>query len=950
MMKSITFKIEVRLGNPPTKQFDPHVAYLVPNGLVEAARNENVHSIENVEEVPEDIRHKANRRPEDGQRILIVRHGGFGDWLMLTPLIRYLKEAFIPATIDCAIDKHFVDAIRSNPHINKIIPTSYVPINWLRSYDRVYWFNKTIEKDEFTTKTGTEIFGEQMEIELSELSSRRPEYHVDRQAVETIRRLIGDGVLRRDVKRIAIQVAGSSLRRTWPLHNTIKLFTGLASIPGVDVFLVGQFPAQVPGYDMLRKAATVCPGVFNFVNQTRCWSDAAALISECDLFIGPDSSFAHVCDAIGKEAIVMYGPVNAATRCGHGESPHIHVLENGPAIGTERFHCQPCFDGAFKPCIRAIQNKESGGWSPCLAAITPELVFDKAVKLLGLENEKHSPETLHRNQHVQAVVHRVWRPEEHFEVSREMVETSVQLGIIHGGAPQELLERQLGDLLRAHTTRAFDDCRITVLNNGQKTAIPKKIQGPEGSLYIGAVHAEKMKFPPVPYNDLLALWQQEEPVDWYVLMDDDVINFKPDWLAKLITRAKEMHLHVWGMEFADFGERFPNLGYKNGFASAVIGISAYALAKLGYFDESFIWHGFDSDYVARAHLAGVNAGVIPGSLKLAEHVGSVASRRRGIEHTIRAVVSNKHHHQRWRWLRAPLVTKIRDVDVKERRFTEIGLNGDMRIERHDRKPPQRIEKVSAVIPTVKNPRKLMAAVQSLEGQVGEIIIVIDGKHPETERAVDKILAGASAEIAQHIKVFQDDKRRGFSAAVNKGMQAAKEGNDILIFNDDAIADKCLVRELSVAMRQRGHIGIVCSQHLDSFTGMDLAAHAETVSDPEPIRNGLLRMDWAGFCCVLMNRQMVDEIGLLDAQHFPQYSSDKEYCLRARARGWEVVLAVNAKAIHEGGATMFRLASDPTTAELFKQETAKRLENMEYMQRLRGTPKDPKLHIVKRNDS
>jgi GT2 family glycosyltransferase len=52
-------------------------------------------------------------------------------------------------------------------------------------------------------------------------------------------------------------------------------------------------------------------------------------------------------------------------------------------------------------------------------------------------------------------------------------------------------------------------------------------------------------------------------------------------------------------------------------------------------------------------------------------------------------------------------------------------------------------------------------------------------------------------------------------------------------------------------------------------------------------------------CMLIRREVVDQIGYLDEQFFA-YQEDADYCFRARQAGWQVYYYPDARIIHYGG--------------------------------------------------
>lgn len=52
-------------------------------------------------------------------------------------------------------------------------------------------------------------------------------------------------------------------------------------------------------------------------------------------------------------------------------------------------------------------------------------------------------------------------------------------------------------------------------------------------------------------------------------------------------------------------------------------------------------------------------------------------------------------------------------------------------------------------------------------------------------------------------------------------------------------------------------------------------------------------------CMLIRRQVLDQIGYLDEKYFA-YQEDADYCMRARAAGWQVYYVSEAQIMHYGG--------------------------------------------------
>jgi GT2 family glycosyltransferase len=66
-------------------------------------------------------------------------------------------------------------------------------------------------------------------------------------------------------------------------------------------------------------------------------------------------------------------------------------------------------------------------------------------------------------------------------------------------------------------------------------------------------------------------------------------------------------------------------------------------------------------------------------------------------------------------------------------------------------------------------------------------------------------------------------------------------------------------------------------------------------------NKPLQIGWVGGTTMMMRREMIDDIGLLDENIF-MYGEDVEYCLRAKKHHWDIAIEPQARVTHLGSAS------------------------------------------------
>ncbi len=242
--------------------------------------------------------------------------------------------------------------------------------------------------------------------------------------------------------------------------------------------------------------------------------------------------------------------------------------------------------------------------------------------------------------------------------------------------------------------------------------------------------------------------------------------------------------------------------------------------------------------------------------------------------------------------------------------------------------------VNSVIQEVKNSNRL-------KNQT-EMLVIDNNSSDNSYQRLLKIKQNCS-----FLSVIKNNENLGFSQANNLGIQHSR-GEYILLLNSDTkilpgsleqlvkTMDQCPVNtstaQLSSHQGKLDHLGILAaalSNPDDSYQpqggslpnlfnlsmqmffiddlpiiGKLLPTIQETgqasrifkLKQSEPFQKG-----WVAGTAVLIRRQVINEIGLLDPNIF-MYGEDIEYCLRARNKHWDIALDPQAKIIHYGSAS------------------------------------------------
>lgn len=176
---------------------------------------------------------------------------------------------------------------------------------------------------------------------------------------------------------------------------------------------------------------------------------------------------------------------------------------------------------------------------------------------------------------------------------------------------------------------------------------------------------------------------------------------------------------------------------------------------------------------------------------------------------------------------------------------------------------------------------------------------LDVSEPETPRIV-VTSRGVSLrlEVPNRWKMAAGIEPFVFARNANLGIEAAGR-DDVLLVNDDVqIRYPGTVQILSERMRYSSRIGIISPQIIGGHGGNTLQRRDVDAFSRTDLMVSEKRLM---FACVLLRREMIDEIGLLDERFTGYGCEDDDYCLRAQRAGWQLAVTSAAVVRHGYGA-------------------------------------------------
>ena len=153
----------------------------------------------------------------------------------------------------------------------------------------------------------------------------------------------------------------NSRAKRWPAERYAALADRLIDELGAEVLLVGSQGEL----DISTEVARLMRGKAVMLTGETELAEAVAVLSLVDLLVTNDTGPAHIAAALGRPTLVIFGPTNPLTT--RPFSAAGEVLRHPP-------DCAPCM---LRDC--PIDH-------PCMTAISPDEVFERASEILGLSS------------------------------------------------------------------------------------------------------------------------------------------------------------------------------------------------------------------------------------------------------------------------------------------------------------------------------------------------------------------------------------------------------------------------------------------------------------------------------------------------------------------------------------------------------------------------------------
>lgn len=223
-------------------------------------------------------------------------------------------------------------------------------------------------------------------------------------------------------------------------------------------------------------------------------------------------------------------------------------------------------------------------------------------------------------------------------------------------------------------------------------------------------------------------------------------------------------------------------------------------------------------------------------------------------------------------------------------------------------------------------RDCLKSVYEQTKDMGYEVIVVD--NASTDGSIEMIKSEFPS-----VTLIENKENRGFAAANNQGI-AVSHGQYVLLLNSDTvILDNAIDKTVAFAASQP-EAGIVSCRVLNpdktlqptcfmfpSILNMILSTTYLYKMFPNNKFFGRERMSWwdrndvrevdtVTGCFMLVKREAIEQVGLMDEQFF-MYGEETDWCYRFKEAGWKVMFTPCAEIIHLGGQSSKKIAKIAT---------------------------------------
>jgi len=244
----------------------------------------------------------------DTKNICIIFGGGYGDILMITPVLRNIKKHWPEIDISVCCHEHTHFLLKDNPNVAHLMkyPVKELDLQYFR--DKLGGVVLSHPGISFNPDIKTKHASELLNAGLPPLDSLKFDYWINQDLVTKMK----EAFPKKKKHRIALQYGSTAVIRNWPTIHADNMTKFLLEA-GIEVMYVGYPKSVNIRYsDVLewRKEQIWNLSDLGFDME----ESAAAVYGTCDLVVAPDSFFSHLANTLDIPLVCLMGSFAPETR------------------------------------------------------------------------------------------------------------------------------------------------------------------------------------------------------------------------------------------------------------------------------------------------------------------------------------------------------------------------------------------------------------------------------------------------------------------------------------------------------------------------------------------------------------------------------------------------------------------------------------------------------------
>lgn len=318
------------------------------------------------------------------KKILILKLDHAGDVLLSTPAIRAIRNAFPQAYITLVVSPWSADIVKRNQDVDEVIPykaywhnrSPEKRINLKETYNLIKYLRKQkydlafdLRGDIFaiiisvlagapkrvgygwegggfllTNEVKTSVDKYQVEILLDALRTigiepsgeLSPEIIISKKDKIAASEFLGDCGRVLETPLVGFHIGAGYPSKLWEPTRYAELMNIIAEKYNSQILIVGGCEDKII-YEGIEKNLNFNP--INVIGKTN-FLETAALIKQCNLFIGNDSAPVHIAAAVGTPTIVIFSAANKSRRWAPKGKQVLVIKKDVPCGGCEKHECE----------------------------------------------------------------------------------------------------------------------------------------------------------------------------------------------------------------------------------------------------------------------------------------------------------------------------------------------------------------------------------------------------------------------------------------------------------------------------------------------------------------------------------------------------------------------------------------------------------------------------------